>query len=288
MSDWVVVALERRQRAAEEWGLALGSQGIDARVLRRPQGFLVEVPADAEAAALALLETYVRENAPAPPPPPEASWPFPVQAMAGFSVSLLGLFLLTGTRAARGTAFAEGSAHAGRILAGEWWRTLTALTLHADLGHVLGNAISGFLFVGFLARRLGFGVALSLCVAAGGLGNLLNAWLHQARHDSVGASTAIFAAVGALAALVLPRRNRRTDRPWIVSVGAGLGILAMLGTGERADLWAHFFGLACGFALALPLAWRVREPPPLATQWASAGAALLALAGAWWLALANA
>lgn len=283
---WVAVALENRQRAAEEWGLALGSQGIDARVLRRPQGFFVEVPEEREEEALRLLETYVRENAPAPPPPPEASWPFPVEAMAGFAAGLLGLFFVTGTRAARGTAFAEGSAHAGRILSGEYERVFTALTLHADLGHVLGNALSGSLFVGFLARRLGFGVALSLCIAAGAGGNLLNAWLHQARHDSVGASTAIFAAVGGLAALVLPRRNRRTDRPWIVSVGAGLGILAMLGTGERADLWAHFFGLACGFGLALPLAWRLREPPPPATQWAAGGAALLALAGAWWRALA--
>jgi rhomboid protease GluP len=282
---WVVVALEARQRSAEEWSLALGSEGIEVRVLRRPQGFFVEVPADQETAALTLLEAYVRENEPAPPPPPEASWPFPVQAMAGFSAGLIALFLVTGTRAARGPAFAEGSAHAGRILAGEWWRALTALTLHADLGHVIGNALSGFLFVGFLARRLGFGLALSLCVAAGATGNLLNAWLHQARHDSVGASTAIFAAVGGLAALVLPRRSRRTDRPWVVSVGAGLGILAMLGTGERADLWAHFFGLASGFAAALPLAWRLREPPPERTQWAAAGAALLALAGAWWLAL---
>jgi len=284
--DWVVVAFEERQRPAEEWSLVLGSEGIAVRVLRRPQGYFVEVPDGQEAAALALLETYVRENAPAPPPPPEASWPFPVQAMAGFSAGLIALFLVTGTRAARGPAFAEGSAHAGRILSGEWWRAFTALTLHADLGHVVGNALSGFLFVGFLARRLGFGLALSLCVAAGAAGNLFNAWLHQARHDSVGASTAIFAAVGGLAALVLPRRNRRTDRPWVVSVGAALGILAMLGTGERADLWAHFFGLACGFAFAVPLAWRLREPPPTSTQWAAAGSALLALAGAWWLALA--
>lgn len=285
-TDWVVVAVEERQRPAEEWSLALSSEGIDARILRRPEGYFVEVPADRERAALALLDTYVRENAPAPPPPPEASWPFPVPAMAGFSAGLIALFLVTGTRATRGPAFAEGTAHAGRIVSGEWWRAFTALTLHADLGHVVGNALSGFLFVGFLARRLGFGLALSLCVAAGAAGNLLNAWLHQARHDSVGASTAIFAAVGGLAALVLPRRNRRTDRPWVVSVGAGLGILAMLGTGERADLWAHFFGLACGFGLALPLAWRLREPPPAATQWAAAGCALLALAGAWWLALA--
>lgn len=281
----VVVALEERQRAAEEWALALRSEGLDARVKRRPQGFFVDVPVEQEGVALRVLETYVLENAPVPPPPPEASLPFPVRAMAGFAAGLLTLFFLTGTRASGGIGFAEGSAHAGRILYGEWWRSLTALTLHADLGHVMGNALSGALFIGFLARRLGFGMALSLCVAAGAAGNLLNAWLHQARHDSVGASTAIFAAVGGLAALVLPRRNRRTDRPWIVSVGAGLGILAMLGTGERADLWAHFFGLACGFALALPLAWRVREPPPERIQWATGGAAMLALAWAWWLAL---
>ncbi len=51
---WVAVALEDRQRAAEEGGLALGSQGIDARVLRRPQGFFVEVPEEREEEALRL------------------------------------------------------------------------------------------------------------------------------------------------------------------------------------------------------------------------------------------
>jgi membrane associated rhomboid family serine protease len=45
-----------------------------------------------------------------------------------------------------------GAANAGRILEGEWWRTITALALHVELGHLMGN--------------LAFGVVISLLVAA--------------------------------------------------------------------------------------------------------------------------
>jgi len=36
----------------------------------------------------------------------------------------------------------RGSADAGRIVRGEWWRAVTALTLHADVAHTLGNAVA--------------------------------------------------------------------------------------------------------------------------------------------------
>lgn len=57
-------------------------------------------------------------------------------------------FAVTGTRANRSAWFERGSAETGRIVAGEWRRTITALTLHADVPHVVGNAAASVVLVG--------------------------------------------------------------------------------------------------------------------------------------------
>ena len=82
------------------------------------------------------------------------------------------------------------------ILDGELWRAVTALTLHADGAHVAGNAVLGAVFGSAVSRSLGPGVALAWVIAAGTLGNFINAWKHTDSHVSVGASTAVLGAVG--------------------------------------------------------------------------------------------
>ena len=49
-------------------------------------------------------------------------------------LELLAFFAVTGPRAAGADWFAAGASDAERVLHGEWWRTITALTLHADGG----------------------------------------------------------------------------------------------------------------------------------------------------------
>src|SRR2546422_4485816 len=71
------------------------------------------------------------------------------------------------------------------IVAGEWWRTVTALTLHADVPHLLGNAVASVVLVGAVSRELGPGLGLWLLVLAGAGGNALTAVAHGARYDSV-------------------------------------------------------------------------------------------------------
>ena len=76
------------------------------------------------------------------------------------------------------------------------WRLTTALTLHADLGHIVANSVFGGLF-GLLGRpHLGTGVAWFCIVLGGTLGNALNALARPDEFASIGASTATFAAVG--------------------------------------------------------------------------------------------
>src|SRR5262249_22579890 len=106
-------------------------------------------------------------------------------------------------------------------------------------------------------------------------------------HASVGASTAIFGAIGVLAVLRIfaPGRVEVGGRKWWVVVAASLALLAMMGTGPNADLLAHLFGLLVGGGPAVVSGLTPRSTPPASIQWtlvAAAGAMVLA---AWGLAL---
>ena len=138
---------------------------------------------------------------------------------------------------------------------------MTALTLHADLVHVLGNAIAIALLLPPIIRRLGPGIGLALVLLAGATANLLGAAVQGPQHVAVGASTATFGALGILAALRLGSPSpagRARGRRWIVPVASVL-LLAMLGTGPGTDVLAHALGLAVGAALGL-VAAIVRRP----------------------------
>ena len=171
---------------------------------------------------------------------------------------------------------------------GEWWRTVTALTLHADLSHLAANLASGLLFAMFLLPLLGTGWTWALIVASGTAGNLLNAlgYRHEP-HFSLGASTAVFGALGILTACQTldAMRLTRAVRLWeiILPFGAGLSLLAYLGTGdEHTDLLAHFWGFVAGLILGVPanlLRLKIRTPV-LMQQFLAAGA-LFALVAAW-------
>nr|WP_321255979.1 rhomboid family intramembrane serine protease [uncultured Pseudodesulfovibrio sp.] len=158
-----------------------------------------------------------------------------------------------------------GSADAGAILSGEWWRLATALTLHGSGPHVAGNAIIGGVFIWLASRRLGAGLTWLLTFGAGILGNLVNSMVLGIHHNAIGFSTATFGAAGLLAAISSfymggnryisdkGRVQRMFDfiRSALIPFGAGLGLLAMLGSGEETDLGAHLFGFLSGLGLGL-------------------------------------
>lgn len=282
---------DRSRRRVDEWALVLASEGLAPVVWRGAAGFVVgAAPEDADRAR-DVLDAYERENRTALL---SGDWTEPFAGPALLPVALgvfgilLGFFYVTGPRDAAVRWFERGSADAEAILLGEAWRAVTSLTLHADLGHVMANSIVGVLFLTAVCRELGPGLGCALVLLAGAGGNLANALLHGSLHDSVGASTAVFGAVGLLGGLGVGRRRRkgaRGRRAW-VSVAAALGLLAMLGTaGERVDLWAHLFGLAVGGLLGVPLGFAAQRRPASRLQWLLGGAALATLLVCWDLAL---
>ena len=202
-------------------------------------------------------------------------------------VLLLAFYALTGPPTPGSRWFEQGAAAAGRIVGGEPWRAVTALTLHVDAPHVAGNALATGVLVSPIVQGLGPGAGLGLVLLSGAVANVLAATAHDERHVGVGASSATFGAIGILAALrLLPGRGpaRRSRRPWIV-LAASLLLLAMLGTSRDADVLTHALGLLSGGAFGLVGGAVWRRPPGPAVQWALVMLAALAILGCWQLAL---
>ena len=282
------------QRLTRLWALILEARDIPCRVEAVAGGWQILVPPEAFTQAQEEIRLFEERNRNWPPPLP----PAPDEAdnlLITLSVLLLLAIFHNLTRLDLGffnlsTAdwISHGNADAGAIMGGEWWRTVTTLTLHANELHLLGNLTIGGGFIVLLCRALGSGLAWSLLLASGTFGNLLNAWVQSPRHHSVGASTSVFAAVGLLAAFNLLYNRQNLRRRWYLPLAAALALLALLGSeGENTDLGAHLFGFAVGIGLGLATG-SLRS-----SQGRPGGGinALLALAciglvvGAWWAAL---
>jgi len=273
---------------ADEWAVVLAAADVPYELRESLEGWALVVSAADADAALDALAAYDRENAGDGPrvAPAPAARPL---TLAGVYVALLllAVFALTGGRAERSAWFERGSGDATRIMAGEWWRAVTALTLHADAPHVAGNAVAGALLVSAVCQAAGTGVGLWLVLLAGALGNVLTAAAQRGPHVSVGASTAIFGAIGILVALrvVTPARvSLGGSRPWVV-LAASVLLLALFGTGPNVDVLAHLFGFLAGGALGVVGALALRRPPPAWVQALLAAGAAAAVAGAWWRAV---
>jgi len=183
---------------------------------------------------------------------------------------------------------ALGMAHAASILDGQWWRLVTALTLHANLMHLVSNLTIGGAFIIFLCKELGSGLSWSLLLTTGILGNMVNAIVQSPDHRSVGASTAVFGAVGILSAISMMRYRRHLLKRWFIPVAAGLALLALLGAeGKQTDLGAHLFGfifgILCGTASEF-LTTRYGRPGPLLNTLLAMSSAAVVIT-AWWMAI---
>ena len=250
---------------------------------------MIVVPAEHSAQAIEEISIYDEANPPVVSKPRKTiRYQNAMPGIVAYALTVCAVAWLAGD-----SAFGENWFRAGRVdgvlvRAGEIWRTVTALTLHSGLGHLAGNLVFGTLFGLFAGRLLGSGVAWFAIVATGALGNLLNTLVLAPDHRSIGASTAVFAALGLVAGYVWRARLMSQER-WVYRHGpivGGLALLMYTGTGdENTDIGAHLFGFLCGFlgGLLLTLAGdRILEDR---WQWLSGIAAVLLLSCAWAIAL---
>jgi len=284
--------LTRQQ--ARTWALVLDSRSIPCCIESDNGAWELLVPEQHLESACRELQLFEQANHNWPP-----ALPLPRHLIANVlpTLSVLTLLAILYNLNLLGLSLPErgivdlselGAASAQKIRDGHWWLCITALTLHGDLTHLLSNLTIGGMFIILLCRELGSGLAWSLLLGSGAVGNLLNALVQAPAHRSLGASTAVFGAVGILAAISMVRYRHHIQRRWFIPVASGLALLALLGTeGKNTDLGAHLFGFGIGVFLGIATEYmvgRYGRPGPVTN-------ALLALisgglvVAAWWCAI---
>ena len=273
-----------------EVALVLEAVGLRP-VIHDLDGTWIVIVAPHEAAqARRELDAWLAENRRSRPEPP-ARQPLADgrPGVLGYAVAVIAVALAVGNLAFDRDWLAAGRIDGAAMQAGEWWRALTALTLHADLEHLAANIFFGGVFGWFAGRYLGSGIAWLLILAAGACGNLINVLIMGPGHRAIGASTAVFAALGLLGSLGWAGR-RRSVQGRIYRWGpviAAVALLAYTGAGgERTDIGAHIWGFVAGLGAGLLAA---RIPPPVLVharlQWLAGLATVAVLVTAWLLAL---
>lgn len=143
---------------------------------------------------------------------------------------------------------------------GEWARSLTGLMLHGDVVHLASNLVAGMGFAFFVARFFGAAAGWLLILLSGCLGNALNAWVYYPdAHYSIGASTAVFGALGLLTGvglwMALAEAKQTWSVPrWFMPVFGGVTLLGLIGVGDGlglVDVAAHISGFLCGTLFGL-------------------------------------
>ncbi len=284
--------LPTRQQA-RTWALVLDSRSIPCCIESVGGKLHLLVPEQHMESARRELQLYEEVNRSWPPLPPtgrqlvENSLP---------TLSVLLLLAILHNLTLIGISMPEsgfldlheiGAAHASEIRSGRLWQCVTALTLHGDLTHLLSNLTIGGALIILLCRELGSALAWTLLLASGTAGNLINAWVQSPGHRSVGASTAVFGAVGILAAVSM-LRGQNLRRRWFVPIAAGLALLALLGTeGKSTDLGAHLFGFCAGLLFGAAAEFLVAKHgrPDALLNFLLAFLSGLVVAGAWWAAI---
>ncbi|HQW08313.1 MAG TPA: rhomboid family intramembrane serine protease [Steroidobacteraceae bacterium] len=284
----VAVFVADDPRACEERAFVLTAVGIPHLVALAPAGHVLLVdPAHAAEAREHLARYAAERRAPPPPSPvPRPGHPLAWLGSLAYALVLFAIGLAIGAGIGPLDAYPRGVADAQLIRQGEWWRAITALTLHVDAPHLVANLAAGAWF-GYLAgRRIGPGWAWLLTLLAAAAANGIEALFGPVPHRSVGASTAVFAALGLLAAHAwrerYPLRARWVVR-WAPLVG-GVLLLGWLGTeGEHTDVMAHVLGFGCGTLAGLVVARAAVARALARVPQRLAGAAALALLGLAWL-----
>lgn len=285
---WESIGPIESRRKADEWRFVLRAVRVDSWVGNTGDGrFVLMVRAQDAARAVKELSEYEQENRERLPhkdvPLYRNSW-----WAVGMVAALAVFFSITGPSHTRTPWFQVGIADTQAILSGAVHQAVTALTLHANTQHLLGNVLIGGILFAILHRRFGAGLGSLVILLSGVAGNLMNAVWHGADHRSLGASTAVMGTLGALAATqFILNRTRQPSRKAVITwapLVAGAALLGTFGASPTSDLHAHGFGFLSGLILGFVAAYPIRKrdtPLPLWSQILFGSASVAIVGGAW-------
>jgi rhomboid protease GluP len=238
-----------------DWSLALISQGIESTIQREPAGadWHLEVSAQDGQKAFQTLRQYHQENR-GWPWPQVLPWPKAIFDRASVLWALL-LAMFYWLASVNPALKAAGIMDTSAVLAGQWWRVFTAITLHADLAHLAGNLSIGILLLGLAMGRFGTGTALLASYLAGAAGNVLSLLINLKPFDGLGASGMVVGALGLLSAQTL-RWGGKSGASWkqrLGGVAAGVMLFILYGLAPGTDTAAHLGGFLAGLLLGAGL-----------------------------------
>ena len=195
----------------------------------------------------------------------------------------------TGALASKESIIAMGALARERVVAGEYWRLLTAPWLHGSTEHLIGNGIALYILGMMCEAAFGPVQFIVLYVLSGLAGSLVSVLVSAG--PSVGASGAIFGLQGA--AIVLLRRERerllvRDRRVGFVLLIWAIYTIAGGLTDPFIDNGAHIGGALGGALIATRLHPVVLSPMPperaaVVPRWLGLVVVLLAYAVIGWL-----
>lgn len=239
---------------ADSYSLVLTASGINHRLDNVQNGWDIWVAEDEAEKAGETICLFLKENLPADPNR-ETQPATQRKTYSGIGAGLLLLVCHTAVIVLNtGPVVVElyGSS-AAHILNGELYRAVTALLFHANILHLAGNIVGITIFGTAVCAMAGWGQGWLLVLLTGVLGNLANAVLYRTDHVSIGASTAVFGAIGILSACQFIKKRMQPGqriRAWL-PLGGGLALLAILGSGRYSDIMAHLFGFLAGILLGV-------------------------------------
>jgi membrane associated rhomboid family serine protease len=155
--------------------------------------------------------------------------------------------------------FLAGAQFNEAVLAGQWWRVLTATLLHDGIMHLAFNGYALYVLGPQLERGVGSAAFAALYLAAGLAGGM--AFLVAAPHRiAVGASGAIFGLFGAYIAAAWSNRDTPAGRAGLSQLAVLLAINMALPVLFPQIAWAaHVGGLVIGIVVGLAWASRARR-----------------------------
>jgi rhomboid protease GluP len=251
------------EEQAQTYGLALASASIRHHLSKSWLGWTVWVNETDTDDSLDILEQYIEDNHDGAR---SDALTYYSDRMRGYGVwgalVLLAIHIAI-YRTHNSALFIQAlGASSSSILQGDLFRSATALLIHASHLHLAGNMAGIAIFGSALCSLTGWGTGWLLIILTGIFGNLLNALLQGAGHLSVGASTAVFGAIGILATLQFIKKIRQPGNGFraLLPLGGGLALLAMLGSGSHTDLMAHLFGFLSGGAIGVFYGIWIKRP----------------------------
>jgi membrane associated rhomboid family serine protease len=257
--EWVDVARFPSLDEAQENALVALAMGESIRVDHGevPGEFELRVEPAAAPRVTEELREYAAEAEVKPLPRPlvSASWSqHPAGALHYLVWAAVLLIIFHQQSQVPSLADRGASSSIGLIAGGEWWRPFTALFLHGDGGHIIGNLASGAVFGALVSKSIGPWKGWALILLAGTVGNAITSVVtYPESFVSLGASTAVFGALGILSGIGIVENFREDLRmPWmrvLAPLLAGLILLGWLGgaaPGAGVDVFGHVFGFSAG------------------------------------------